>query len=177
MNIKQISKFISYVLRHHPEEAGLTLDEQGWADANTLVASIQKRNPEFTFADLENVVATSEKKRFDLQGDRIRANQGHSVEVDLNLERATPPATLYHGTSADIVPLIMREGLKKMARHHVHLSPDTATARIVGARRKGKVVILAVDTTNMTQDFFVSNNGVWLTEAVAPQHIKILTEE
>lgn len=177
MNIKQISKFMSYVLRHDPASAGLEMDQQGWVNAHDLVLAIQKRNPEFTHDDLEGIVVGSEKQRFDLLDGMIRANQGHSVSVDLDLKPETPPAKLYHGTSLVILDIVLRDGLKKMLRHHVHLSPDIETARIVGARRPGTTVILEVDTTNMTQEFYVSKNGVWLTDAVAPEHLKILTKE
>lgn len=175
MNIKQISKFMSYVLRHHPEEAGLTLDEQGWAEAQDLLLAIQKRNPEFTFEDMEGLVVASEKQRFQLIDGRIRANQGHSVSVDLDLKPQTPPAVLYHGTMLVILDIIQRDGLKKMARHHVHLSPDRETALAVAGRRKGTTVILEVDALTMsaTHDFYVSDNGVWLTDHVPPEFIKL----
>lgn len=174
MNIKQTSKFISYVLRHDPSAAGLTMDEQGWVEAQDLVLAIKERNPEFTHEDLVHIVVSSDKQRFQLIDGRIRANQGHTVTVDLDLKPSTPPAKLYHGTSLAILDTIQSEGLNKMLRHHVHLSPDIETAKIVGSRRKGEVVILEIDTTAVSQDFYVSDNGVWLTDHVDPAFISLL---
>ena len=122
------------------------------------------------------VVASSDKQRFafDETGDRIRANQGHSVEVDLQLEPMNPPAVLYHGTAADTVPLVLRDGLRKMGRHHVHLSPDVQTATRVGARR-GRPAVVTVDAAGMARAghvFYVSANGVWLTDEVPPAFLR-----
>jgi putative RNA 2'-phosphotransferase len=174
--MKQISKLISYVLRHKPEELGLTLDVNGWVEVDDLLRAIQTRHPNFHRADLDQLVRESDKSRFIIEGSRIRANQGHSVEVDLNLQPQTPPNTLYHGTSQLNLPLIQRDGISKMARHHVHLSPDLETAKIVGSRRKGQLVILSVDSGAMASqglEFFRSDNGVWLTSHVDPKWISI----
>jgi putative RNA 2'-phosphotransferase len=176
-----VSKFLSKYLRHEPEALGLTLQAGGWVAVEELLQACAKHRFPITAEELAEVVATSDKKRFafDESGDCIRANQGHSVEVDLQLEPVEPPPLLYHGTAAQIVPVILQEGLRKMQRHHVHLSKDIATAQKVGARR-GKPVILCIDAGQMLQDghqFFVSANGVWLTDRVPPHYVRIVSEE
>lgn len=170
-DLKKTSKFLSFVLRHKPEAIGLTLDAEGWADVDDLLA---RADPALALdrALLEEVVATSDKKRFALSEDgrRIRANQGHSVAVDLGLERREPPALLFHGTATRFLAAIEREGLKPGRRQHVHLSRDVETARTVG-RRHGKPVILQVAAGTLHaagQAFYLSDNGVWLTDHVAP---------
>jgi putative RNA 2'-phosphotransferase len=174
----QISKFMSLVLRHAPEEAGLALDENGWADLDTLCVVIER-----TFgaspADVARVVAENPKRRFAIAGDRIRAVQGHSVDIDLGLAPSAPPALLYHGTKEEFLRAILREGLTGQSRQHVHLSKDIDTARIVARRRKGKDVILRVDSAAMAGDgliFFVSDNGVWLTDSVPPRYLREISE-
>ncbi len=171
--ITKLSKYLSYHLRHAPQELGLTLQPGGWVNVADLLRAKGKYT--MTRAELDEVVATSEKKRFafDESGDRIRANQGHSVEVDLKLEPMGPPAILYHGTAPQFVQAILASGLQKMARHHVHLSADMQTARQVGSRR-GAPVIFQVDAAAMDADgviFYRSENGVWLTDFVAPQYL------
>ena len=175
-----VSKFLSKYLRHHPESLGLTLQAGGWVPVEELLEACAKHRFPVTAEELQEVVATSDKKRFafDETGECIRANQGHSVEIDLQLQPVEPLPFLYHGTAAQIVPVILQEGLRKMQRHHVHLSKDIATARKVGARR-GKPVILCIDAAGMFQDgyqFFVSANGVWLTDGVPPHYLRIVFE-
>lgn len=175
----QISKFMSLVLRHAPEEAGLVLDDNGWVDFDRLCQVIEKRF-RVQKSEVERIVAENPKKRFVLEDGRIRAAQGHSVEVDLGLLPSSPPATLYHGTKADFLGPIFEQGLKSQSRQHVHLSKDIATAKIVAARRNGQDAILAVDSGAMAHDgilFFLSENGVWLTDHVPSRYLKQLTEQ
>lgn len=172
----RVSKFLSKHLRHQPERLGLTLEAGGWVSVAALLAACAAHGVAITRAELDEVVARNNKQRFafDTTGDRIRANQGHSVPVDLELPPAAPPAILYHGTGARAVPAILREGLRKMRRHHVHLSPDIATAQRVGARH-GPPVIFAVDATAMRQAgcvFYHTANDVWLVDAVAPDYLR-----
>jgi putative RNA 2'-phosphotransferase len=174
----KISKFLSLILRHKPEEIGLKLDENGWANVNDLLEKSAKANNRFTFEELEEVVTTNDKKRFafDETKSKIRASQGHSLKVDVGFEEKTPPEILYHGTAEKNVKAILENGLKKMARHHVHLSSETETARTVGTRY-GKPVIFKVDTTAMLAEnfrFYVSANGVWLTDEVPPKFLEVL---
>ncbi|MEZ4459004.1 MAG: RNA 2'-phosphotransferase [bacterium] len=171
----KISKFLSLVLRHNPAAANVVLDEHGWASVQALLDGAAAAGRKISHDDLLDVVATSPKQRFALSDDglRIRASQGHSVSVDLGYEPSVPPNVLYHGTYADVVDLILTDGLKKMNRHHVHLSSDVETATQVGARR-GPPVILKIDASAMVDQgyaFFVSANGVWLTDHVPPNFI------
>ncbi|MFG2652673.1 RNA 2'-phosphotransferase [Streptomyces sp. NPDC048436] len=170
----KVSKYLSKHLRHQPERIGLTLDESGWVEIDTLIAAATAHGFRFTRAELEHVVAANDKQRFAVEDGRIRASQGHSVDVDLKLPPATPPAYLFHGTVARSVAAIRAEGLRPMNRHAVHLSPDRETATRVGARR-GRPVVLSVDTGAMHRDghvFQVSANGVWLTAAVPPGYLR-----
>lgn len=170
--LTRISKILSYHLRHRPDELGLTLEPGGWVAVDEFLAALARNSMAITRAELEAVVARNNKRRFALDetGTRIRASQGHSVDVDLELEPTPPPAVLYHGTSDRALAGIEREGLKKMRRHHVHLSADVATARNVGARH-GPPVVLAVNAAAMQAAGFVfyrSANGVWLVDKVPP---------
>ncbi|MFZ2754921.1 MAG: RNA 2'-phosphotransferase [Lysobacteraceae bacterium] len=163
------SKFLSLVLRHRPDVIGLSLDETGWADIDTLIRLSQPHKP-LTRALIEQVVGENSKQRFAISDDgrRIRANQGHSIEVELGLQPLAPPTLLYHGTATRFVDAIRREGLAKRSRQHVHLSADADTATAVGARH-GKPAVLIVRAGEMTaagHAFFRSENGVWLTDAV-----------
>lgn len=169
-NLVTVSKFLAKHLRHAPDALGLSLQPGGWVPVDELLAASERAGFMITYDELIECVETNDKKRFsfDDTGDLIRANQGHSVEVDLQLEEAQPPDILYHGTVERFLDSIMSEGLKKGKRHHVHLSKETETARKVGARR-GKPVILQVDAGRMHHQgfkFFVSANGVWLTDSV-----------
>lgn len=177
MKGSKISKFLSLVLRHKPEEVGITLDESGWVPVKTLVKAIHTRFPEFTEEVLDDVVMTNDKKRFefDVTGTKIRACQGHSVEVDLQLESKEPPEELYHGTLDSKINSIMMHGLLKGGRHAVHLSADRETAKTVGERR-GRPLVLTIRARDMHKDGFVfeqSTNGVWLTEHVPWKYISI----
>lgn len=179
MNEKQrtrTSKFLSLVLRHEPEKFGLKLDSAGWVDVESLLASCGRHGHPLSRAELEEVVATNYKKRFVFSEDgrRIRASQGHSVDVSLGYEPQPPPARLFHGTVSRFLPSIRAHGLRKGERHHVHLSLNEETATQVGSRR-GDAVILVVNAAAMAakgHPFFVSANGVWLTDHVPPEDIE-----
>ncbi|WP_340377726.1 RNA 2'-phosphotransferase [Streptomyces sp. SS7] len=170
----KVSKYLSKHLRHQPERIGLTLDEAGWAEIDELIAACAAHGFRFTRDELDHVVDTNDKKRFAIEGTRIRASQGHSIEVELGLPPAPPPPYLYHGTVARFLDAIRAEGLRPMNRHDVHLSADRETATRVGARR-GRPVVLSVDAGAMHRDghvFHLSANGVWLTKAVPPQYVR-----
>ncbi len=172
---KHASKFMSLVLRHEPEKIGLQLDAQGWADVDDLLQRMADHGVALDRHILQAVVETNDKQRFALSDDglRIRASQGHSIQVDLGLEALQPPAWLYHGTVARFVGAIREQGLRPGERQHVHLSLDRQTAQQVGARR-GAPVILSVNAGRMHADghvFHRSANGVWLTAHVPPRYI------
>lgn len=169
------SKLLSYVLRHRPDSIALTLDGQGWADVGELLSCLAAHGKPLDRALLERVVADNDKQRFALSedGSRIRASQGHSIAVDLQLREAEPPDVLYHGTASRFLKAILASGLKAGARHHVHLSADPQTATQVGARH-GFPAVLRVDAARMRADgiaFYQSDNGVWLTAAVKPKYL------
>ncbi|MEX0283012.1 MAG: RNA 2'-phosphotransferase [Paracoccaceae bacterium] len=174
---KRLSKFLSYVLRHDPSAAGVELDAGGWVEVWALLDGAALRGRGFDRQQLDRVVAENEKKRFTFSDDRIRirAAQGHSVEVDLGLTPATPPDTLYHGTARDTVPVIQAEGLRPGSRRHVHLSRDVPTARTVG-QRHGKPVVFHVAAARACEDgqvFYQADNGVWLTGPLAPTYLSL----
>jgi putative RNA 2'-phosphotransferase len=169
-NLVTVSKFLAKHLRHAPDALGLTLQPGGWVAVDDLLAASARIGFAISYDELVECAETNDKKRlsFDGTGDLIRANQGHSVEVDLQLEENEPPEVLFHGTVERFLAPIMNEGLKKGKRHHVHLSKDVETARKAGARR-GKPVILQVDAGRMHSQgyrFWLSVNGVWLTDSV-----------
>ncbi len=171
----RLSKSMSKALRHRPDRLGLELDSGGWVDVSALVAALSTEGRPVSRAMVDEVVRRNDKKRFsyDATGTRIRANQGHSVAVDLGLAPTEPPAVLYHGTVARSLPAIRGEGLRPMQRHHVHLSADEETGNRVGARR-GAPVVLVVDAASMAADghlFWRSDNGVWLAESVPPRYL------
>ncbi|MBD2775155.1 RNA 2'-phosphotransferase [Iningainema tapete] len=173
----KISKYLSRHLRHQPDRIGITLAPGGWVAVDELLAACKKHQLPISRDELDEVVANNDKQRFsfDSTGTLIRANQGHSVEVDLQLEPATPPSVLYHGTGHKAVESILQTGLCKMSRHHVHLSSDIATAKIVGARH-GKPVVFTVDAAAMHESgytFYCSDNGVWLVDSVPPDYLAI----
>jgi len=177
-NIKHISKLMSLVLRHDPSVIGINLDKNGWASVDDLISGINKKGKKLDFDILVEVVETNNKKRFAFNENKtkIRASQGHSLSVDVELKEEVPPKKLYHGTVDKFLDLIMESGLKKMSRQHVHLSHELATATDVGSRR-GKPVILSVDSEQMHQDgikFYKSDNGVWLVDKVLPEYIAII---
>jgi putative RNA 2'-phosphotransferase len=171
----RVSKFLSLVLRHNPGRIGIVLDEAGWTDVTALLAACAAHGVSLSRDDLAALVASSDKQRFALSpdGERIRANQGHSVEVDLQLAPAEPPPTLFHGTVEAAIASIRAQGLVRGQRHHVHLSADVATATKVGGRR-GKPVVLTVRAGDMAAAghvFYCSTNGVWLVDHVPPEFI------
>lgn len=174
------SKFMSYVLRHDPQAIGLLLDPEGWAQIEDLVRLSQVSRTPLTNELIAEVARTSDKKRFSISADglSIRANQGHSITVDLNLEAKIPPDILFHGTAHHFLTSIASEGLVRGSRHHVHLSLDRETAEKVG-RRHGAPVVLVVLAGFMHRDgclFYLSENGVWLTDRVPPQYIREATQ-
>ncbi|WP_439544534.1 RNA 2'-phosphotransferase [Hyphomicrobium sp.] len=171
----QLSKFLSFVLRHKPDAIGLALDPQGWVRIDELIEKGNVARPRFSREDLLHVVKTSDKKRFSISTDglRIRAAQGHSVSVDLGLPPQAPPPVLLHGTATRFIDSILREGLKPQDREQVHLSTDEATARRVG-QRHGKAAILKIDALRMHAQgfkFYLADNGVWLTDQVPPEFL------
>jgi putative RNA 2'-phosphotransferase len=172
----RISKYLSLVLRHAPEAAGITLDENGWTDVGILLKQLSRNGYAVSPVELDHVVTTNSKQRFiyDENRMRIRASQGHSVAVDLAYAVSEPPAVLYHGTAEAFLSSIEETGLDKRSRHHVHLSADDETARRVG-QRHGKPVVLVVDAARMRADsytFFCSDNRVWLTEHVPTAYLQ-----
>lgn len=175
--LDQISKFLSFVLRHKPDAIDLKLDENGWANIDELIekSSKEKAFPKLTKPLICRVVENNKKKRFAISEDGvcIRANQGHSIKVNLELQPQQPPEFLFHGTASRFLKSILAEGLKAGKRQHVHLSADMETAEEVG-KRYGKPVILKIDTQAMDKkgyQFFLSENGVWLTDFVPMEFI------
>ncbi len=171
MNNKQMSKFLSLVLRHKPHTIGLTLDKNGWAEVQILLDLINKKAAhKLTFKQLVEIVETNDKQRFAFNEDKslIRANQGHSINVDVELKASLPPDILYHGTATKYEEAIDALGLRAKTRLHVHLSADIETALKVGARH-GKVIVYKVDAKSMREEkhiFYLSENNVWLTDKV-----------
>jgi len=174
MSLKETSKFISLILRHKPETIGITLDEHGWANVDELIAGVAKTHP-IDMAILEQIVAEDEKQRYSFNEDKtlIRANQGHSIPVDVELEEKQPPEILFHGTGEKYVSSINGQGLIPKSRLYVHLSSDEATALKVG-QRHGKPFIYKVKSGEMYKDgykFYRSVNGVWLTKSVPVKYL------
>lgn len=170
------SKFISLVLRHHPEAAYIQLDEHGWADVEQLLAGMRKTGRKINKAELEEIVRTDEKQRYSFNEDKtlIRANQGHSISVDVGLKEQEPPQYLYHGTAVGFYESIQKQGLRPMSRLYVHLSKDVETAVNVG-KRHGKPIVLRIHSGVMYRDgvsFYLSENGVWLTKKVEPKYFE-----
>ncbi|MEM1216724.1 MAG: RNA 2'-phosphotransferase [Bacteroidota bacterium] len=176
--LKSLGKFISLVLRHKPEVIGIKLDSNGWADVDALIEGTMDKGREIDLPILEAMVASDEKQRYTFNEDKtkIRANQGHSVKVDLGLEPVKPPKVLYHGTVDRFVGSIMLKGLEPRQRNHVHLSEDKTTAIDVGERR-GDAILFKVFSGAMYRDgfhFYQSANGVWLTEHVPNKYLDML---
>lgn len=172
-----LSKFLSYVLRHQPQAIGLQLDMQGWAVIDELLACAVRHGTALSHEQLLQIVAESDKQRFAISADGlfIRANQGHSLAIELALTAQTPPALLFHGTASRFLAAILQQGLQKGQRHHVHLTADQATALSVG-QRYGSPVLLRIDTTAMRAQgakFYLTANGVWLTDEVAPEFLTV----
>lgn len=174
----RISKFIGLILRHKPEEIGLKLDEYGYIKTSDLIEGLNRKGYEVTISDIERIVAQDNKQRYSFNDDksRIKANQGHSIAVNLELKAIEPPKVLYHGTATRFSESICKQGIKKQARQYVHLSADVETATKVG-KRHGELVIFKIDSEQMHKDgykFFLSENKVWLTDFVP---IKYLSKE
>jgi putative RNA 2'-phosphotransferase len=174
--LKHISKFLSLVLRHKPQEIGITMDANGWVNVDELIEKCNAKKQQLDFETLEEVVIGNDKQRFSFNDDytKIRANQGHTVNVDLQFEPAAPMEYLYHGTVEKYLELIKVNGLQKMQRLHVHLSKDLDTAIKVGSRR-GKPIILKIQALKMHQDgytFYLSKNGVWLCDHIPTEYIE-----
>lgn len=175
----ELSKYISYLLRHHPEAAGVTLDEHGWAVVDELINGMSKTHP-VTRDVLEEIVRTDSKQRYTISSDgtRIRANHGHSVKVDPEPEETEPPEFLYHGTAEKSVGSILEKGILPMERVYVHISSDIETAIEVG-RRHGKPVVFRIKSAEMYRDgypFFRSTNGLWLVREVPPRYLELLKD-
>ena len=175
--IIRTSKFLSLILRHEPKRVGLRLDSAGWVQVTEVLEAVNRNGIFFTLDQLKHVVATNDKKRFEFSedGQWIRASQGHSIEVDLQYERQTPPELLYHGTPERFLESIRASGLNKGQRHHVHLSPDPQTAAKVGQRR-GRPVVLTIRSGEMHRQghvFYRSANGVWLVDRVPVDFIEL----
>jgi len=178
---QHISKFLSLILRHQPEKIGLQLDPQGWADVDQLMRNAPKAGYSIDRSILEHVVITNNKKRFAFNedGTKIRASQGHSIAIDLDSLPQEPPKVLYHGTGQHSLAAILKEGIQKRARQHVHLSSDVPTAINVG-RSHGKPVVLEIAALAMHRQqhlFYLSANKVWLTDVVPPQFIRLVDED
>lgn len=173
---KRISKFLSWVLRHQPESIGIMLDENGWTEISVLLERMVQNDVPADRVILDHIVATNTKKRFafDETGTKIRASQGHSVTIDLGYTVQKPPDILYHGTAAAFAASIRETGLQKPERHHVHLSADKATAIQVGQRHGKPFVfeVLALQMFSEQFDFYLSENGVWLTDHVPEQYLR-----
>ena len=172
----ETSRFLSLVLRHRPETIGISLDENGWVETTELLEKCRRFGSPITEKELGEIVETNDKKRFVIQEGKIRASQGHSVNVDLGLDSIKPPERLYHGTATRFVDSILREGLQSRSRLHVHLSETVGVAMKVG-RRHGDPVVFEVATGAMFRggkEFYQSENGVWLTETVSPEFITFL---
>ncbi|TWT35987.1 RNA 2'-phosphotransferase [Posidoniimonas corsicana] len=175
-SLKKISKQLSYVLRHRPDSVGLELGEGGWVRVDDLIAAFASYGKSLSASVLEQVVAENDKQRFEFSEDglRIRARQGHSAEVDLGYDPATPPDVLYHGTATRHLDSILQQGLVKGRRHHVHMSTDKETMIQVGMRH-GKPVLLSIDARRMVAngfEFYVTGNGVWLTDHVPCEYLR-----
>ena len=170
----KLGRFLSLVLRHDPHAAGITLDEHGWADVNALLAGVNRTGWKIDLFTLERIVRENNKQRYSFNEDhtKIRANQGHSISVDVELREVEPPKYLYHGTASRFLPAIQAEGIRRMSRQYVHLSGDFETAMAVG-KRHGIPVVITIDAAAMARDgveFYRSENGVWLCEHVEPKY-------
>lgn len=174
---EKLGRFLSFILRHHPETIGITLDEFGWADVKQLLQNMNQHGKSINMQILETIVAENDKQRYSFNEahTKIRANQGHSIAVNLQLEQKIPPDTLYHGTAKRFLNSIAKTGLQKMTRQYVHLSKEVQTALKVG-QRHGDAIVLKVNAKQMYQKgyaFYLSENGVWLCDAVPSQYLEI----
>lgn len=174
---KNLSRFLALILRHNPQLINLDVDKLGWGSIEHIVAHAPANLGVVSREKIEQVVAQNDKGRYAISqdGQYIRALQGHSIEVDLQLKATTPPVKLFHGTVEGFIPAIMKQGLHPRSRQHVHLSADVDTAQRVAQRRKGNTVLLSVDCKAMLADghlFYLSENNVWLTNAVPPRYLQ-----
>lgn len=181
VNDSRLGRFLSLVLRHNPGAAGISLDEHGWANVDELLNGVRRTGRQIDMETLEHIVRENNKQRYSFNEDhtRIRANQGHSLQVDVELRQMDPPQYLYHGTATRFLPAIQTEGLKKMSRQYVHLSGDYQTATAVG-RRHGTPVVLRIDAETMAQDgvtFYRSENEIWLCDYVSPEYFCVADSE
>jgi len=171
----EYGKQLCFILRHGAEKMKIQISKTGYIKCETIIAELQKRWPSFTQSDLEAIVKEDEKGRYNIDRGSIRANQGHSMEsVKIPFKKAVPPVTLYHGTNAKGLEGMLKTGIQRMRRHHVHLTDDVNTAASVGMR-KGSEVIVEIDTRDMVKDglqFLQSDNGVWLVDFVDPKYFK-----
>jgi putative RNA 2'-phosphotransferase len=177
---KNLSRFLALILRHEPQLIQLDVDKQGWGSIDYIVAHAPANLGDVSREKIEQVVAQNDKGRYAISpdGQHIRALQGHSIEVDLQLKATTPPARLFHGTVEGFIPAIMAQGLHPRSRQHVHLSADVETAQRVAQRRKGKTVLLSVDCKAMLAEghaFYLSENNVWLTDVVPPRYLQTVS--
>jgi len=178
-HLTRLSKTISHALRHKPEEYGLALDAEGWVEVDELLAALRKRlgsRRQIGLAEIETIMAESEKQRFELRDGKIRAFYGHSTITKIEREPVEPPAILYHGTTQEAAQAILREGLRSMKRQHVHLSTDQRTARLVGLRRTSRPVILhisAMEAHRQGIKFYLGNEDIWLAEPIPQAYISL----
>lgn len=175
MKRNELSKLMSYILRHHPEEFGLELGDNGYVDLTLFINSISNKYPEVTWADiLREVHDFKDKQRFEIKYDKIRALHGHSIKSNIKHIAELPPQFLYHGTSHKAIDAILVEGLKPMNREFLHLADNIKMAETVGRRYDKNPIILVIDTTNIDSEFYNSENGIWLTKHIKPEYIKIM---
>lgn len=172
----KMGKYISLILRHKPEIINLKIDEHGWANVDELLKGINNSGRYISKEMLNMIVETNDKKRYQYNNDhtKIRANQGHSIRVDVELHEKVPPDVLYHGTAQEYLDKIRKSGIRKMNRLYVHLSKDMETAMRVG-KRHGQPIVLIINTKAMINDgykFYYSNNGVWLCDDIAYSYIE-----
>lgn len=177
IDLKRLSKTISFILRHNPASHGVIVDKDGWAEVNQMIFQIRQRNPQFMAAhvgDIKRIIETSDKKRFELKGSKIRAYYGHSKVNSGERKPVTPPDTLYQGTTPEAAEKITSDGIKKMSREYVHLSTDQATAKKVALRRTSSPILLEIDAKQAHADgvvFYLGNEDVWLTDYIAPEYV------
>ncbi len=178
MNTIKLSQLTSYILRHKPEDYGITLDAEGWVAVPVLVEQITRRHNEFAGINkgsFEQITKQSGKQRFEIKDNRIRAFYGHSIEAKIVRNKSCPPDMLYHGTPTDTAELILKDGLKPMNRQNVHMSSDEQTAEIVAKRWHSDYLILKVDAKRAFADginFYQGNENIWLADFIPHQYIK-----
>lgn len=178
-HLTRLSKTISHALRHKPGDYGLVLDAEGWVEVDELLAALRRRlgsRRSISLAEIEKIIAESEKQRFELHAGKIRAFYGHSTPTKIERAAVAPPDVLYHGTTQEAAQAILREGLRSMKRQHVHLSTDQKTARLVGLRRTGKPVILRIAALEAHQHgikFYLGNEDIWLADPIPPAFISM----